>query len=67
MNLNIEQPSSPGSYTAKYLFCKFEDYSIKDLRQNIYGMIMTTQQQHDKNIWKFEINKINTFSLALAN
>ena len=35
MNLNIEQPSSPGSYTAKYLFCKFEDYSIKDLRQNI--------------------------------
>ena len=30
-----EQPSSPGSYTAKYLFCKFEDNSIRDLRQNI--------------------------------
>ena len=30
-----EQPSSPGPYTAKYLFCKFEDNSIKNLRQNI--------------------------------
>ena len=30
-----EQPSSPGSYTAKYVLCKFEDNSIKNLRQNI--------------------------------
>ena len=30
-----EQPSSPGPHTAKYLLCKFEDNSIKYLRQNI--------------------------------
>ena len=34
-NVECEQPSSPGSYTAKYVLCKFEDNSIKNLRQNI--------------------------------
>ena len=34
-NVECEQPSSPGSYTAKYVLCKFEDNSIKDLTQNI--------------------------------